>query len=79
MTENLGRHSIISSYFSNRTPQLCVSPQLYFLEKWLYLWCIEVPRLVAELELQLLAYATTISTLDLSCICNIQHTAMLDS
>ena len=34
---------------------------------------MEVPRLGGELELQLLAYTTARSTLDLSCICDPHH------
>ena len=34
---------------------------------------MEVPRLGVELELQLLAYATTIATQDLSLICDLHH------
>ena len=32
-----------------------------------------IPRLGVESELQLLAYATTIATLDLHCICDVHH------
>ena len=34
---------------------------------------MEVPRLVAESELQLLAYATAIAMRDLSCLCALHH------
>ena len=37
----------------------------------LYLWHMEVPRLGAESELLLLAYAT--ATWDLSIVCNLHH------
>ena len=33
---------------------------------------VKVPRVEVKLELQLLAYATAIATLDLSCICDLQ-------
>ena len=38
---------------------------------------IEVPRLGAELELQVLAYATAIATWDLSPICDLHHSSQL--
>ena len=36
---------------------------------------MEVPRLGIELELQLLAYTTTIATQDLSCVCNLYYSS----
>ena len=36
---------------------------------------MEVPRLVVELELLLLAYTTATATSDLSCICNLHHSS----
>ena len=41
----------------------------------LHMWNMEVLRLEAESELQLLAYATAIATWDLSLICNLQHSS----
>ena len=37
--------------------------------------CVEAPRLGIELELMLLAYATTIAMQDLSCICDLHHSS----
>jgi len=34
---------------------------------------MEIPRLVVELELQLLAYATATATQDPSLVCNLHH------
>ena len=39
----------------------------------LHLKQMEVPRLEAELELQLPAYTTATSTWDLSCTCHLHH------
>ena len=39
-------------------------------------WCMEVPRLGAESELQLLATATATAMLDLSHICNLHHSSL---
>ena len=39
----------------------------------LHLWHMKVPRLGVELELQLLAYATTTAMQDLSHICKLCH------
>ena len=36
---------------------------------------MEVPRLGAELELQLPAYSTTTAMPDLSCICDLRHSS----
>ena len=44
-----------------------------FLE--LHLWHREVPRLGAESELQLSAYTTVTATRDLSCVCDLYHSA----
>ena len=44
----------------------------------MHLQHMEVPRLGAESELQLLAYATAIAVLDLSCICDL-HAACDDT
>ena len=40
-----------------------------------HLWHMEVPRLGAESELQLPAYATATARRDPSCICNIHHSS----
>ena len=41
-----------------------------------YLRHVEVPRLVIELELQLLAYTTATATGDPSCICDLHHSSL---
>ena len=41
----------------------------------LHPWRIEVPRLVVELELQLMAYATATAMPDWSCICDLCHSS----
>lgn len=41
----------------------------------LHLWHIEVPRPRVELELQLLAYATSTAIWDLSYICDLNHSS----
>ena len=46
---------------------------IYFLGT--YLQQMEVPRLGVELELRLLAYATTIGTQDPSCLCDLHHSS----
>ena len=38
-------------------------------------WHTEVPRIGAEMELQLLAYTTDLATRDLSCVCNLHHSS----
>ena len=40
-------------------------------------WHMEVPRLGAELELQLPAYTTATAAWDLSCVCNLRHRCQL--
>ena len=39
------------------------------------LWHMEVPRLVVESELQLLAYTTARAMPDLSCVCDLHHSS----
>ena len=39
----------------------------------LHPWHMEVPRLGAELKLQLLAYTTVMATWDPSCVCDLHH------
>jgi len=39
------------------------------------LWHMEVPRLGAELELQLPAYTTATATQALSCVCDLHHSS----
>ena len=41
----------------------------------LHLWRMEVPRLGAELELQLLAYATATAMWDPSCVFDLHHSS----
>ena len=38
-------------------------------------WHMEVPRLLVELELQLVAYATATATWDPSCVCALHHSS----
>ena len=40
------------------------------------MWHMEVPRLGAELELQLPAYTTATAILDLSCSCDLHHSSL---
>ena len=49
--------------------------QYIFLFLGLHLWHMEVPRLVAELELQLQAYTTATAVWDMSCVCNLHHSS----
>ena len=44
----------------------------------LQLWCMEVPRIGVESELQLLAYITATAKPDLSRICNLLHSSQQD-
>ena len=39
-------------------------------------WLLEVPRLVVQPELQLLAYTTATATRDPSCICDLHHSSL---
>ena len=39
---------------------------------------MEGPKLGVELELQLLAYATTMAAMDPSCICDLHHSWILN-
>ena len=40
-----------------------------------YLWHMEVPRIVVESELQLLAYTSATATLDLTHVCDLHHSS----
>ena len=42
---------------------------------WPHLWHMEVPRLGAELELQLPAYTTATATQNTSLFCNVHHSS----
>ena len=46
---------------------------LFFFFSGLRPWHMEVPRLGAELELELPAYTTAIAMPDPSCVCNLHH------
>ena len=48
---------------------------LFFSFLGLHAWHMELPRLEAELELQLLAYATAMATPDLSLVCDLHHSS----
>ena len=52
----------------------------FFLRGGLYPWHVEVPRLGVESELQLLACTTATATAmpDLSCICHLHHSRILN-
>ena len=41
----------------------------------LHLWCVEVPKLGVELELQLLAYTTATAMWDLSCVSDLHQSS----
>ena len=58
-----------------KVPAVVVLFCVVFCFLWWYPWHKEVPRLGIESELQLLAYATATATWDLSCICDLYHSA----
>ena len=62
----------LNPQWHKRTP-----PHTFFFFNFLgpHLWYMEVPRLGAELELQLLAYTTATAAPDLSYICNLHHSS----
>ena len=51
------------------------SPPPFFAFLGPHLWHMEVPRLGVESELQLPAYTAATATSDLSCVCDLHHTA----
>ena len=51
---------------------VCLFVYFCFLGPGPYLRLLEVPRVAAELEPQLLAYTTATATWDLSCVCDLQ-------
>ena len=54
---------------------MCSHLKKIFFPLGLHLWHIEVPRLAAELKLQLLAYTTATATADLSHVYNLHHSS----
>ena len=67
----------LNSELPSRKKDLCrnfITPKVFFfLFEGPYLRLMQVPRLGAESELQLLAYTTTTAMRDLSHACNLHH------